>query len=162
MSPVKLPLIHQWNHPLSNVLDVPTALTDDARIMRQLKFILPVLAMACLVACATFEGNAYKTISTISTTVEAARKSWVLYVTQQRTLLANNPVETQKLEVQVAKVGVIYAEYQTAMRAANDVISAYRAGKDTQGSVTLVINALSSASGNIIALISQLTATPPK
>lgn len=125
--------------------------------MRQLKCLLPLLGMVCLVACATFESTSYKTISTITTTVEAARKGWVLYVTQQRTLLAGNPAAAQKLETEVAKVGVIYADYQTAMRAAQDAITAYRAGKGTQNGVTLVVNALAAASGNLIALISQIT-----
>lgn len=125
--------------------------------MRQLT--LPLIAVvACLVACASFDRAAYNTISTTTTAVEAARKAWVDYVTQQRVLIPD-PSKRQDLEVKVAKVGFSYGQYQLAMRVAQDAITSYHMASTNQPAVTTAITALSAAGGDLVALIRSFLPT---
>lgn len=123
--------------------------------MRQIK-VIPVLLLLALSACVSWEVTAYRTIGTITASTEAARKSWVDYVGKKRVELAGKPADLQALEADVARGGVVYGQYQTAMRAAHDAIVAYKTGAATQDAVTIALNAVSAASGNLISLLQQL------
>lgn len=119
--------------------------------------LLGVLALGLLLnACTTFEGNAYKVIGTTTTAVEAARKAWVDYVTKQRVVLATNQAELTKLETNVAKVQVVYGQYQVAMQAAHDAVIYYKTHQGTEDSVTLALNTVSASGGSLVALINSL------
>lgn len=127
----------------------------------RLKLIGPAVGLALLLAaCATFETNAYKTLSVTASGVEAARKSWVDYVTQQRTLLATNSPARKGLEEQVAMSVVVYGQYQTAMRVAEDAVKTYKLAPTNQAPVTTALNAVSAASGNIIRLVNGFMGRP--
>lgn len=126
--------------------------------MNEIKPLAAVALLTLLAACATFDRNAYNTISTTTTTVEAARKSWVAYVTEQRALQPD-PVKRQDLETKVAKVGFAYGQYQQAMRAAKLAIDVYHSAPTNQAPVLTAIGALSSASGEIVGLIRSFTSS---
>lgn len=110
-----------------------------------------------LSACATFQSNAIKSYQVITTGVEAARKGWVDYVTQQRILVAGQPEQAKALELQVLKVGVVYSEYQQAAAAASDALNAYAKAPADQSRVEAAMSALAAASGKLIPLIKQIT-----
>lgn len=114
---------------------------------------IAVLALA--VGCASFESNSGKTIAGITGTVDQARKAWVNYVTDQRALQPD-PAQRQALEQQVAKVGVVYAQYQQAMRTANAALTAYHNSPADQSKVNTAIAAVSAASGDLVALINSI------
>lgn len=107
--------------------------------------------------CASFETGAYRTISSITTTVEAARKGWVDYVTTQRVVLSARPLEANKLEVQVGQVGDAYAKYQTSMRAAKAAVLAYKAAPVDQKPVETALNAVSAAGAEVVKLVNQFS-----
>src|SRR5512138_380712 len=108
-----------------------------------------------LIGCATFETGAFRTINSITVTVEAARKGWVDYVTTQRVVLENTPLEAMKLERQVGQVGTAYTQYQTSMRAAKAAVLTYKAAPTNQAPVEVALTAVSAASADLIKLINQ-------
>lgn len=129
--------------------------------MNRLRTIGPAVGLALLLAaCASFEVNSYKTLSVTASGVEQARKGWVDYVTQQRTLLATNSPARKGLEEQVAISVVVYDEYQTAMRIAEDAVKAYKLAPTNQAPVTTALNAVAAASGNIIRLVNGFMGKP--
>lgn len=123
---------------------------------------IPVVALALmLAACASFERNTYRTIGSVATATEAARKSWVDYVTQQRALQPD-PAKRQDLELKVLKVGVIYSQYQTSMRAAQQAIAVYRSAPTNQAPVLTALGAVSAASGDLVALVNSIVQSSTK
>lgn len=129
--------------------------------MKHIPFLSACALMFMLAACATFDKNAYRAVSTTTTTVEAARKSWVAYVTQQR-VLTPDAAQRQDLEMKVAKVGVAYGQYQSAMRAAKLAVDAYHLAPTNQAPVLTALGALSAASGELVGLINSFTSTSTK
>lgn len=123
--------------------------------MKQVQYMVGLVALVCLIGCATFETNTGKTISSVATTVEAARKAWVAYVTEQRVLQPNAALR-QDLEKKVAKVGDAYGKYQAAMRTANATLTAYHNAPADQSTVKTALAAVSASAGELVGLINSL------
>lgn len=129
--------------------------------MKHIPFLSACALTLFLTACASFEKNTYRTLGSVATTTEAARKSWVDYVTQQRALQPD-PAKRQDLEIKVLKVGVIYSQYQTSMRAAQSAIAVYRSAPTNQAPVLTALGAVSAASGDLVALVNSVVQSSTK
>jgi hypothetical protein len=107
-----------------------------------------------LLGCVSPEQGAYRVIGSTATTVEAARQSWVAYVTQQRVILTGN--ELADLEENVARGSVIYGQYQQAMKTAKAAVVAYKSAPADSSNLNNAMSAVSAAAADFIALVNQI------
>lgn len=78
-----------------------------------------ILAAMFLIACASLERNAYRTIGSLAVTVDAAMSAWGQYVRDGKSTVQ-----------QQAEVKQRYEEYQASMRILQGAVSAYRLKPD--------------------------------
>ncbi len=113
--------------------------------MKTVRQLFSLLLLAALLGCATPEKGAYRTIGTITVSVDAAMNGWGDYV---RTGQATAQDE--------ARVKAVYEHYQAAMRLAR--VTVFTSKTQPEGATTLD-NALATAqasSGQLISLIQSL------
>jgi len=111
--------------------------------------LIPLLALAFLIGCATFQGNAGKVLATAATTVDAEMKGWAAFV------VAGGATDAQQAQVRAA-----YSKYQIAMSAAETAyMTAVKTGD--QSSWGTAAAALLASQSQLIAL-AQSFQTQPK
>jgi type IV pilus biogenesis protein CpaD/CtpE len=110
-----------------------------------------------LVGCATPEKAAYNTLATTAQTVEAGRKAWVDYVTQQRQVLATGTQARAELEMQVQQGAEVYAKYQQAMRVARAAVTTWKTAPQDQTALNTALDVLAKTAGEFIKFAGQIT-----
>lgn len=103
--------------------------------MRTSLFLLPVLFLA---ACANLEVNAYRTLATTATVVDATMQGWGDYVKAGK----SNADEE-------ALVKKAYVAYQVSMRTARVTVESYHLTKDATA-LSRVLDALDAAKNALI------------
>lgn len=100
--------------------------------------------------CKTPEQGAYRTIGTVSVSVDAAMNGWGDYVR------AGKATPEQEIKV---KAG--YVKYQTAMRVAKITVASYKAQPDGATRLNSAVDALSAAGSEIVTLVQLFTKGTP-
>jgi len=132
---------------------------------RRLAWLVPHSAMlavmvVALCGCASMEILSYRTIGTVTISVEAARSTWNQYVKD------GHATPDQMIQAQD-----VYTKYQSAMLVLSDIVTAAKAVNPStdSGQATPVwqaaIDAVSASAADFVALIGQFTqptATPQK
>lgn len=116
------------------------------------KLFLPLLtslSLLALVACASFQATSGKLLVTTAATVDAAMKGWATYV------VANNVPESGQTQVRIA-----YANYQLAMKAAQQAYGAAVSSGDQSGWQTASA-ALTASSTALTQLVASLEGVKP-
>lgn len=108
--------------------------------------LLLALAMVALAGCKTPEQGAYRTIGTISVSVDAAMNGWGDYVR------AGKATDTEQASVRAG-----YEKYQTTMRATKLVVASYQAQPDGAKRLDTALAAIEASGAEIITLIQQFT-----
>lgn len=127
-----------------------------SKTMKRAISLLALLGFSVFItACTSWEATAYKTLKATDLTVQGGRTGWTNYVGVMRTSLDPNTKERYDLEIQVKKIGEVYAKYQAAMRVCQAAIAQYKLDEKTQPAAQAALNALGAASGELTALITS-------
>ncbi len=108
---------------------------------RSLKYV-SVMVLVAAVACASFAGNAYKTLGTVVVSVDTAMQEYGDLVRAGRLDQATQD-----------KVKSAYLKYYTAMGAARAALKDYEAQKRTQATTQPVLNEVFAASAALLDLL---------
>lgn len=100
--------------------------------------------------CKTPEQGAYRTIGTVSVSVDAAMNGWGDYVR------AGKATPEQE-----AKVKAGYVKYQSAMRVAKITVASYRAQPDGASRLNAAVDALAASGSEIVTLVQLFTKGTP-
>lgn len=108
---------------------------------------LPIVLLAFLVGCATFDQNAGKTLASVAASVDAAMHGWATYV-----------VTAKVSDADQAPVKAAYVKYQASMAAAEAAyIALVKSG--SQPAWTAAKDALVASQSQLLALIQAFTTT---
>lgn len=99
----------------------------------------------CVVGCASWKSNTYKTVGTTVITADTAMKAWAVYVA------AGKATPAKEEQVRAA-----YDRYRASMNAVIDVGKAATTSPDL-ATFDVVIFAASAAQSNLVAIISAFT-----
>jgi hypothetical protein len=110
-----------------------------------------LLLFPLLLACANLETNAYRTIGTFTTGVEAARQAFVGYENECRCVTQSQHDQVQAL----------YLKYQAAMKLAQDAVVIYKASTAPNAdAMNIALNAATTAATDIILAIEAFLPAP--
>jgi len=106
-----------------------------------MKKLIPIIALAFLVGCASFQNTAGKLLASTAATVDAAMKGWAAYV------VAGGATDDQQKQVRES-----YGRYQLAMKGAESAYLASVKNADRSGWAAASA-ALTASSSQILALV---------